>query len=65
MRNVSRSKSAPISRSTPFVAPPTSAPLGKRRAGNAPSRRVSQSCASQCRAPFFRAPSLFFTTLFL
>ena len=64
MRNVSRSTPAPISRSTPFVAPPTSAPLGKRRAGNAPSRRVSQSCASQCRAPFFRVP-LFFATFFL
>jgi len=64
MRNVSRSTPAPISRSTPFVAPPTSAPLGKRRAGNAPSRRVSQSCASQCRAPFFRSP-LFFATFFL
>ena len=54
MRNVSRPTSAPISRSTPFVAPPTSAPLGKRRAGNAPFSR----------SPFFRVPP-FFATFFL
>lgn len=53
MRNVFRSTSAPISRSTPFVAPPTSAPIGKRRAGNAPQT-----------ARFFRAP-LFFAPFFL
>ncbi len=69
MRNVSRSTSVPISRSTPFVAPPTSAPLGKRRAGNAPSRRAPLFCAPKRRAPqfcapFFRAP-LFFATFLL
>lgn len=52
MRNVSRSTSVPISRSTPFVAP-TTAPPGTRRAGNAPQT-----------ARFFRAP-LFFATFFL
>ena len=59
MRNVSRPTSAPISRSTPFVAPPTSAPIGTRRAGNAPFSR----------SPFFGAPfsrdSLIFATFFL
>ena len=59
MRNVSRSKSAPISRSTPFVAPPTSAPIGTRRAGNAPFPP-----SPFFGAPFFRV-SLFFATFFL
>ena len=59
MRNVSRSTPAPISRSTPFVAPPTSAPLGKRRAGNAPFSR-----SPFFGAQFFRVP-LFFATFFL
>lgn len=59
MRNVSRSKSAPISRSTPFVAPPTSAPIGTRRAGNAPFPP-----SPFFGAPFFRVP-LFFATFFL
>jgi len=63
MRNVSRSKSAPISRSTPFVAPPTSAPLGKRRAPNAPFSRAPQFCASSRRAPLFFAT--FFLTAFV
>ena len=63
MRNVSRSTPAPISRSTPFVAPPTSAPLGKRRAPNAPFFRAPLFRAPLFRASFFRAP-LFFATFF-
>lgn len=59
MRNVSRSTSVPIPRSTPFVAP-TTAPRGERRAETAPKT-----------APLFRASSvcvpspLFFATIFL
>ena len=49
MRNVSRSTSAPIPRSTPFVAP-TTAPPGERRAENVPTT-----------ASFFRVPQIFAT----
>ncbi len=56
MRNVSRSTSAPIPRSTPFVAP-TTAPPGERRAENALSPLLP------ARAPFSRAPQ-FFAPLF-
>ncbi len=54
MRIVSRSTSAPIPRSTPFVAPTTASP-GERRAPNAPSSR----------APLLFATFFFFTFVFL